>query len=331
MLRAAVIGVGQMGQNHVRVYSELDGVRIVAVADINRQVAEAVARRYQVEAIYTTYQRMLDEVKLDIVSVAVPIALHRDVALEAIKRGIHVLVEKPIASTVEEGQDIVRRAREMEVQLGVGHIERFNPAIVELKRRLDAGALGQMFQLHARRLTPSPGRIQDAGVVMDLATHDLDMMRFLTGSEVDRIYAEIAQGVHDGQEDLLSVLLRFKDGTVGALDANWLTPTKIRELAITGEKGMFLVNYLTQDLYFFENDATEIEWEHLARVVGVSEGDMTKLRINRREPLRVELESFVSAVAGNEHYEVCGEDGLETLKLAEGVLKSGQSRSVVTL
>lgn len=325
MLKVAVIGVGWMGQNHVRVYSGLDFVEMAAVADVRERAAQNVARRNQVKGVHGDYRRMLDEVKPDVVSVAVPTMLHREVALAAIERGIHVLIEKPIAGSVTEGAEIVRRANEKKVRLGVGHIERFNPAIVELKRRLDAGELGRVFQIHARRLTPSPGRIDDVGVVLDLSTHDLDIMRYLTGSEAQRVYAEISHDLHEAHEDLLSALIKFKNGVVGTLDANWLTPTKIRELSITGEKGMFLVNYVTQDLYFYQNDYSTTEWEALVRMKGVSEGVMTKLKIDRREPLQVELSAFAQSVLGNGNYTVSGEDGLATLKLAESILASGRA------
>ncbi len=202
MLKAAVIGVGWMGLNHVGVYGELEDVHVAAVADVNVEAARAIAARYQVKASYSDYCRMLDEVELDIVSIAVPTELHRDVALQALERGIHVLIEKPIAATSAEGGEIVRKAQEKGLTIAVGHTERFNPAVLELKRRLDAGELGQVFQMRARRLTPSPGRILDVGVVLDIATHDLDIVRYLSAAPVRRVFAEITRAMHEPHEDL---------------------------------------------------------------------------------------------------------------------------------
>jgi predicted dehydrogenase len=254
--------------------------------------------------------------------------MHREVALAAIERGIHLLVEKPIAFTVEEGQEIIDAAKQAGLVLTVGHIERYNPAVLELHKRLQNGDLGRVFQIHARRLGPFPPRVRDVGVVIDLASHDVDIMRFLTGSEVTRIYAETARRIHTDHEDLLSGLLRFEDGSIGVLDINWLTPTKIRELMVTGEKGLFLANYLTQDLFFYENNYIKTNWDTISNISGVSEGDMVRPRIDKVEPLRAELDRFMRAVRGETAPLVSGEDGLAALRIAIGLVQAGLSGKV---
>jgi predicted dehydrogenase len=308
----------------------LEGVDLVAVADLDGGVAERTAYVYSARG-YTDYREMLRHEELDVVSIAVPTQIHRETALAALQRGCHILVEKPIASTIEEGQEMVAFAASRGLKLAVGHIERFNPAIVELKRRLKRGEAGQIFQIHARRLGPFPTRVRDVGVVIDLATHDLDIMRYLLDSEVKRIYAETEQEIHTEHEDLLSGLLRFENGVIGLLSVNWLTPTKIRELTVTGEKGMFLVNYLTQDLYFYENDYVDSQWGSLGLLRGVGEGNMVRLRIEKREPLRVEIESFIKAVLDDEEPAVRGEDGLTALALAQRLAESGQQSRIIAL
>lgn len=328
MIRAAVIGIGSIGKHHARIYNELDGVELVAVADIDPNKAQRLAQQYKVTP-YTDYQFMLAREEIDIVSLAVPTQLHRQAALDVIEEGTHVLVEKPIASTVEEAREIISRAKEKGSKLAVGHVERFNPAVIELKRRLEKKDLGKIFLIHARRLGPFPERVRDVGVVIDLATHDLDLMLYLTGSEVKRIHAETARRIHTDHEDLLSGLLRFADGTIGVLDINWLTPTKVRELSVTGEKGMFQVNYLTQELYFYENDYADSRWESLGVLTGVGEGNMVRLRIERKEPLRGELEAFVQAVVEGKEPSVSGEEALEALALAERVVKAGRTGKVL--
>jgi predicted dehydrogenase len=328
MLRAAVIGVGAMGAHHARVYNEMEAVELVAVADAQRERAEAVGRRFKVP-FYDDYRAMLVQEQPQLVSVAVPTFLHHRVALEAIRRGVHVLVEKPIASTVDEAREMIQAAHEQGVKLAVGHIERFNPAVIELKKRLERGELGRVFLIHARRLGPFPERIQDMGVVIDLAAHDLDVMLYLLGKEVERIYAETTRWIHTRHEDLLCGLLRFRDGALGLLDINRLTPTKIRELTVTGEKGMFVVNYLTQDLCFYENTYTAGNWDSLSILKGVGEGNMVKLSIARKEPLRAELEAFVQAVASDQPPPVRGEDGLKVLELALQMVRSGEEHRVL--
>jgi len=246
MTRMAVVGVGAMGKNHARVCSEIPEADLVAVVDENQSLAETAARLHGATA-YQDYKKMLKGDKPEAVIVAVPTQAHHRVVSDLLKAGCNVLVEKPIAATIEEAREIVELAEELDLVLMVGHIERYNPAIIELKRRLDAGELGRAFQIHARRLGPFPARIRDVGVVVDLATHDLDIMRFLTGSEVVRVYAEANREIHTSNEDLFTGMARFVDGTLGLLEINWLTPTKIRELYVTGERGMFRADYLTQD------------------------------------------------------------------------------------
>lgn len=327
VLRAAVIGVGMMGRNHARVYAQMDRACLVAAADPDTAALEPVARTYKVN-VYTDYTDMLEAEKPDLVSIAVPTRLHREIAINVMKRGIHVFLEKPIAPNVEEGQEIVDCAKEKGVKLAVGHIERFNPAIIELKKQLDAGQLGRIFQIHARRVGPFPPRVEDVGVVIDLATHELNLLEYLTGSQVESVYAEIEREIHAKHEDLLTGILKFKDGTVGVLDINWLTPTKIRELSLIGERGMFSVNYLTQDLYFYENDYLNGHWEGLA-IMGVSEGRRIRHNIKRKEPLVAELESFVDAVADDKPPQIGGDEALRAVHLAERLLESGHKHKVV--
>jgi predicted dehydrogenase len=253
--RIAVVGVGKMGRNHVRVYQEMPDVELVAVADENPVMTEKISQMYRIPA-YTNIRDLLDYEKPEAISVAVPTQYHHMVVKQALESGCHVLVEKPIAAALEQAQDLIYTSERYRRVLMVGHIERFNPAVIELKRRLDAGELGRVFQINARRLGPFPHRIQDVGVVMDLATHDLDIMRFITGSEALRVYAEIKSELGTANEDLFAGILRFGNEIVGLLEINWLTPTKIRELYVTGERGMFRVNYITQDLCFFENAET---------------------------------------------------------------------------
>jgi UDP-N-acetylglucosamine 3-dehydrogenase len=327
--RVAVIGAGVMGRNHVRVLRELGDVELVGVADANLDAACQVAEKHGTRG-YGSHQEMLERERPEAVTVAVPTNNHHAVVMDVLAAGCHVLVEKPIAATLAEADELVAAAASAGRVLAVGHIERFNPAIIELKRRLDEGQLGRVFQIHARRLGPFPQRIRDVGVVVDLATHDLDVMRYLTGSEIVRVYAETRREVHTTKEDLVSGLVRFADGCVGVLQINWLTPTKIRELAVTGERGMFRADYLTQDLYFHENAALSAEgWTPLTILRGVSEGGTVQYAIQKREPLRAELEAFLRAVKGEPAGVVSGQDGREALRMALAMIESADNGQVV--
>jgi len=327
VLKAAVIGVGMMGRNHARVYAQMEKTRLVAAADLDAKALEPIARIYKAH-VYTDYMEMLDKEKPDLVTVAVPTHFHREVAVTAMGQKVHVFLEKPISTCIRDGQEIIDCARSEGVKLAVGHIERFNPAVIELKKQLDAGQLGRIFQIHARRVGPFPPRVEDVGVVIDLATHELNLLEYLTGSRVESVYAEIEREIHAKHEDLLTGILRFEDGTVGILDVNWLTPTKIRELSLIGEKGMFSVNYLTQDLYFYENDYLNGHWEGLA-IMGVSEGRKIRHNIKRKEPLLAELESFVEAIEHDTTPQIDGEEALRAVLLAQKLLESGRKHKVI--
>lgn len=332
MTRVAVIGVGSMGKNHVRVFLEMPEVELVAIVDKNEEATKRVSQIYRVPA-YSDYCEMVERERPEAVTIAVPTQFHYTVAMDLLEAGCHVLIEKPIATSVDEAQKMISTAEQLGRMLMVGHIERFNPAILELKRRLDAGELGQVFQIHTRRLGPFPSRIQDVGVVMDLATHDLDILRFLTGSEAKRVYAEIKNILQTPHEDLFVGVVTLADGTVGLLEINWVTPAKIRELYVTGQRGMFRVNFITQDLYFFENAETNgSHWSALSLLRGVSEGMMTQYVIHKKEPLRAELEAFVACIQGHEAGIVNGHDAQAALGLAMALVDSatvGQVKEVM--
>ena len=328
-MRVAVIGVGSMGFNHLRVYSELKDEELVGFSDVSADRLETLKARFHVPA-YTDYRELIEKEKPDAVSITVPTSEHEKVASFALEAGVHVLVEKPIAATVEEGRRLIALAQKMERQLMVGHIIRFNPAMQALKSRLEAGELGKIFQIFCRRAGPFPARIRDVGVVVDLAPHDVDIMRFLTGMDPLRVYAETEQRIHTDHEDMLFGLLRFPHGITAALEINWLTPTKIRETLVLGEKGLFRVDDLMQNLYFYENAQASGElWSGMKTLRGVSEGKMIRFDLKRQEPLKAELQAFLDAVKSGNQVPVTGEDGLKALRLSLALVESGVKHQVI--
>jgi predicted dehydrogenase len=317
VLRAAVIGLGMMGANHARVLNELSGVDLVGVADtapeaVRRATSGFTARGYADAAALLAAERP------DLVVVAVPTSLHLPATLEALDAGAHVLVEKPIAADRTEAEQMIAAAERAGRILTVGHIERFNPAIRELSRRLNDGELGRVFQVRASRLGPFPARVRDVGVVVDLAPHDLDVMRYLLQSEPVRMYAETEQRIHTDHEDLFTGLIKFESGAIGLLEINWLTPTKVRKLTVTGERGMYEADYLTQDLVFYTNPDQE----------RVTEGEMTRRTVQRREPLAVELAEFVAAIRAGGPPPVSPQDALIAMLLARAMVDAA-TRGIV--
>jgi predicted dehydrogenase len=321
VLRVGVIGLGAMGRHHVRVYNDLPRVELVAVSDVSTEAVNRMVSQFGIEG-YADYLNMLDTANLDIVSIVVPTSLHCDVVLAAVERGVHVLVEKPIASTVAEAHQMIAAAQASDVRLMVGHIERFNPAIVELKRRI--GQVGTIFQVSARRVGPFPDRIRDVGVVIDLATHDIDAMNFILESHVETLYAQTAQRIHTSHEDMVLGTLRFSNGTIGTLDVNWLTPTKIRQLTVVGSKGTFLADYLTQDLAFFENGVASSEWGSLSELQGISEGNATRYAFDKTEPLKAELSSLVDSILSGTPVPAPPESAADALAIALDLIESSR-------
>ena len=311
-----------MGRNHARLYRTIEGVRLVGIADSNAQIAERVGARENVPH-YTDFAALLDEQKPDLVSIAVPTGLHYEIGAAVIDRGVHVLMEKPITSTVEQGEALLELAKRKGVTLAVGHIERFNPAVMELRRRLNDGMAGRIYKIAAQRLSPYPTRIGDAGVVIDLASHDIDLMRHLMPEPILRIYGETLQSINSDREDLFNGLIRFASGAIGVLDINWMTPTKVRRLSVTGARGFLECDLLSQELFFYENENAPSQWAALSVLRGVSEGNILGIRIQRHEPLDAELTDFVAAVRDGRPPMVTGEDGLDTLRLALQFVRSG--------
>jgi UDP-N-acetylglucosamine 3-dehydrogenase len=324
-LRGLVAGLGIMGSHHLRVLLALDGVEVAAVVDPDPERRAAAEHSRPGLRAYDSLEEALDRERLDFAALAVPVVELPRCAHAVLAAGVHVLVEKPMAPSEEDALAIIKDADSRGLVLGVGHVERFNPAVVALKRKLEQGLIGPIYQMHARRLSPFPDRDSMRGVALDLATHDIDVMRYLTGNEVERVFAETSQRRTDRAEDLLCATLRFEDETTGLLEVNWLTPTKVRELTVTGELGMCQVDYLTQNLLFYEHPVQQTEWDALAGMRGPGEGDMVRYALARREPLRVEWEAFIGALRTGEPPPVSGLDGLAALSTARAIQAAGST------
>ena len=266
---------------------------------------------------------MIAEAELDALVIAAPTTSHLPLALAAIERGIAILVEKPLAATVDEAEEIVRAAAERGVPVQVGHVERFNPAVVELGRLLDEGWLSTVYAITSRRAGPFPARIRDVGVTVDLATHDVDILSWIAGERPVRVYAETAQRIHADHEDLLFGLLHFPSGATGMLDVNWLTPAKRRQLVVVGEEGMFELDYLSQRLTFTRADAAEPLL--IQGYAPTFAGEVAELPVSSGEPLAAEIEAFVKVVRDGSRPPIDGRDGLWAVALATALLSAAAS------
>lgn len=324
-----IVGLGLMGAHHLRILHSFPDVEVLAAVDSDGERLSERLRAYPGVQGYDTFEQALEQHDLDLACLAVPAGAIPACALVAFDAGLSVFAEKPMAPTEAQAREMIGAAADHGLVLGVGYVERFNPAVVALKQKLDAGAIGRIVQMHARRLSPFPNRDGMAGVGLDLATHDIDLMRDLSGSEVARVNAESVGVTSEEAEDLISAVIRFDSGATGLLEANWVTPTKVRELSVLGEGGMFLVNYLTQDLTFYEHPTKRTEWDQLAGMHGGGEGDMVRYALERREPLRMQWDAFIESVRRGGPAPVDGADGLAALSIAHAIRAAAGEHRVV--
>lgn len=294
MIRVGVVGVGEMGQHHVRIYNEIEDADLVGITDVNERRVKETAKQYKTKA-FIDYKDLLKE-DLDAVSIVVPSQLHKRVALEFIKEGVNCLIEKPIATNIEDAKEIIKEAETNNLKLAIGHIERFNPAVTKLKEIIENGILGKMLLISTRRVGPFVPRITDVGIIVDSATHDIDVVRYLLGKEPIEIFAK-SGWIKNKKGDHAIVLLDF--GNVSAsIEVNWFTPHKVRTLVATGTEGIAYLDYLKQKVIIYNSD-----WKMIPK-------------IENKEPLKIELEHFLGYVKNNKKPLVDGYEGLKVLEIA---------------
>lgn len=304
MLRVGVVGVGVMGSNHARVLTDLPGIRFVGVADPDHQQAGFVSQALGCAAV--TDVTALIERGVDAITIAAPTHLHHGIALTCIEHGIHVMVEKPIASTPEEGRDIIAAARRAGVTLMVGHVERFNPAVQAIK---DAIHSEDILSIAITRVGPFPPRMSNVGVVIDLAVHDIDLIRWFTDSDIVEVQPQLSSAVAE-REDIALLQFRTASGVLAHINTNWLTPFKARTVHVATRKKYVMGDLLTRQVtecFGFQPDGSY---------------SMRHLSVGHAEPLRSELMAFVDAIRGGKSPAVTGEEGVASLEIAMRCLKS---------
>jgi UDP-N-acetylglucosamine 3-dehydrogenase len=297
-IRVAVIGAGNMGKNHLRNYFLFPDVNLVGLADIN-PTTKKLADEYKTE-FYTDYKEMLDELKPDAVSIVVPTPFHFEVASEVMNRGIHCMLEKPIASRVKEADALIALAKKMKVVFTVGHIEHYNPLVIELKKLLDKKSIGDITSIICKRVGGFPTIEPKTDVIIDLAVHDIGIISHLLGKKPDGIYSHGSRTHHSSKIDSAEMLLDYGQAS-GFIQANWLTPVKIRTIAVTGSKGYIHGNYITQELEYYEhNMKKESTNEGFSNfIVTMGEPKRRIIKVNFEEPLAQELKAFLERIEGN--------------------------------
>ncbi|MEM2067323.1 MAG: Gfo/Idh/MocA family oxidoreductase [Nitrososphaerota archaeon] len=311
-VRIAVIGAGFWGRNHARVLSEIPSADLRAVVDIDLERAEQVARRFSVPQVHTDYRKVLDSGEVDAVSICTPTITHAEIALECVRRGLAVLVEKPMASNLKEAIEIYEAVRSFGGRLMVGFIERFNPAVKYMLSAISDGVIGVPLTIAARRIGPWPERIGDVGVVKDIAIHDIDLTHYFFGAIPTHLYAT-GGALRHSHEDYIQALMYFDEVRSASIEANWLSSKKKRDMRITGTEGVAYIEFLTGEVVIEKPDFS------------------ISPTINYIEPLKSELTYFIEQVSGPGELVPGPREGLLSLAVAEAILSSMNKRTTVTL
>jgi UDP-N-acetylglucosamine 3-dehydrogenase len=311
-VKVGVIGVGAMGRNHARVYSELEGSVLLAVSDLRGGALSEVSSLYGA-AGFLDYHDILGMGEIEAVSVCVPTTHHFEVVMAAVEEGKHVLVEKPIACNLREAEKMVAAAREAGVKLATGHVERFNPVVGKAQELIGRGVIGEVVSASAKRVGPFPPRIKDVGVTIDLAIHEVDVMYHLFQSPVSEVYANVGSILERCEfEDHAEIMTKFQNGIIGMLEVNWLTPYKKRKLEITGVEGIITIDYIDQTVHVYGKYTQKIDIAH-------------------KEPLKEEINSFLETIVNNENPRISGDDGIYALKVVTAAMQSAREKKPIQI
>lgn len=311
-IKVGVIGVGSLGQHHARLYQAMEGCELVGVADIDRKAAARIAGRCDCEAFFD-HEPLFERVQA--VSVVVPTELHFAIAKQFLSRGVDVLVEKPITRDVSEARDLIDLAKQNDRILQVGHIERFNAAVVRLQ-----GILTRPAFIECHRLGPYDPRVRDVGVVLDLMIHDIDIILQIVDSPVASIDA-VGVPILSDREDLANARLKFENGCIANLTVSRVTPNKLRKIRIFQSNTYISLDYQKQSMEVYERETIENAGPNEPRAQIVRR----RLRLKRGEPLQVELKHFVDCVRNGHQPRVTGEHGRDALEVAIEITEIIQS------
>ncbi len=311
-LGVAVVGTGQWGKNHARVYHELPSTELMAICDVNADRAKAMAAQYGVKA-YSDSAEMLKDTSIEAVNVCTWSTVLADEALKVLNSGRHVLVEKPMATTPEQAEKLVQTAQENGLHVTVGFLMRFIPGLQMIRESIENKKIGDLVCVTAKRVSQWPERIGDVGVLKDTAIHDIDVMRFISKQDPVTVYAKMGSMKHRKFEDFAQIMLTYKDGKSAFIESNWLTPYKTRLLTVTGSDAIVKLDYITQDLWIEQQTQT------------------LQPRIPFQEPLKMELQHFVDCIVEKKKPLVTGEDGVRALKVATAAIQSSAKNRAIQL
>jgi len=311
-LGVAVIGTGQWGKNHARVYKELPSTELIAVCDVNAERAKAMATQYGVKA-YSDSTQMLKDKQIEAVNVCTWSTILAKEAKKALNAGKHVLVEKPMATTPQQAKKLVQTAQENGLYLTVGFLMRFIPGLQLIRQYVETKKIGELVCATAKRVSQWPERIGDVGVVKDTAIHDIDVMRFISKQDPVSVYAKMGSMRIKKFEDYAHIMLTYKNGESAFIESNWLTPYKTRMLTATGSEAIMRLDYITQDLWVEQKS------------------ENVQPRLPFQEPLKAELQHFVDCIVDKREPIITGQDGVKALEIATAAMQSSAKNRAIQL
>ncbi len=311
-LGVAVIGTGQWGKNHARVYKELPSTELIAVCDVNLQRAKTMAQQYGVKA-YSDSNQMLKDKAIEAVSICTWSTILAKEALKALHADKHVLVEKPMATTPQQAEKLVQTAKENSLHLTVGFLMRFIPGLQHIRKSVENKKIGELVCATAKRVSQWPERIGDVGVVKDTAIHDIDVMNYIFNQYPTSVYAKMGSLKIKKFEDYAQIMLTYEDDKTAFIESNWLTPYKTRSLTVTGSEAIMRLDYITQD-FWIEQKTENVQ-----------------PRLPFQEPLKAELQHFADCIVEKKQPLVTGEDGVKALQVATAAIQSSAKNRAIQL
>jgi UDP-N-acetylglucosamine 3-dehydrogenase len=321
-----LIGIGSMGENHVRVCSELENINLIGVSDIDKNKVKSISKKFNVQPFFD-YKKLIK--KVDAAIIATPTITHSKIATDFLKNEKHVLVEKPLCNDVKKAKELIKLSEKNNLTLAVGHIERHNPAVAFVKNALNKKRFGKLITLNSKRVSNFPGRIRDVGVIFDFGIHDIDVMRYLAG-EVISVYATAGRFNKNIKfEDYANIVLKFSNGLTGVLENNWLTPMKIRRLSLTCSENFVDVDYIKQSVLISSSSFKNIQKGNLYNIPIQYNTDQVLLQ--KKEPLKNEISDFIQAISKNRKPLADGYDGLKAIEIAQASLESYKKNKIVKI
>jgi UDP-N-acetylglucosamine 3-dehydrogenase len=324
-MKVGVIGTGSMGQNHVRVLSEISD--LVGVCDSNPEAGEKIASKFKTK--YFRNVKDLLAAGVEAVSVVTPTMAHYDIAKTVIESGVNLLLEKPATGASDKLHELSKLAEKKGVTLAVGFIERHNPVVSFAMKNLSSGTFGSLISAHSRRVSSFPSRIKDVGVIMDLGVHDIDILKYISGAPAKSVYATAGKFKNKDFEDHANIIIEFDNGVTGVVEVNWLTPTKVRTLSMTCSSQFVEFDYTSQSIAICSATLREYDPANLYDL-GL-EFQARSINLKKEEPLRRELSDFLKAAERGSAPLVTGFDAAETIKIAEAAIESAKSHSAISL